>query len=116
MAGPEGGVGWPVPWYRDGMTESSPERSVRIAVAQGAFILVAADGWPLAGPAPADTEALLVDDVPLGSVARFRHRTPRNNVLGDRRPAAYTVEPVTPPAISASSPRGAVRVASQPEH
>lgn len=98
------------------MTESSPERSVRIAVAQGASIIVGADGWPLAGPAPADTEALLVADVRLGSVARARQWTQCNNLLGDRRPAAYTVEPVTPPAISASSPRGAVRVASPPEH
>ncbi len=82
----------------------------------GASIIVGADGWPLAGPAPADAEALLVADVPLSSVAGARQRTPRNNLLGDRRPAAYTVEPVSPAATPASSPRGALRVASQPEH
>jgi N-carbamoylputrescine amidase len=83
----------------------------------GASIIVGADGWPVAGPAAADSEALLVADVALDSVAAARQRTPRNHLLGDRRPDAYTVEPVTPPAvphIPASSPRGAVRVAPQP--
>lgn len=81
----------------------------------GASIIVGADGWPVAGPAPASEEALLVADVPLGGSARARQRTPRNNLLGDRRPAAYTVEPVVSPANPASSPRGAVRVAPQPQ-
>lgn len=81
----------------------------------GASIIVGTDGWPLAGPAPAGTEALLVADVPLASVGSARQRTPRNNLLGDRRPAAYTVQPVAPSASPATSPRGAVRVASQPE-
>lgn len=80
----------------------------------GASIIVGADGWPVAGPAPADADALLVADVALGGSAAARQRTPRNNLLGDRRPDAYTVEPVTPRATSATSPRGAVRVAPQP--
>ena len=73
----------------------------------GASIIVGADGWPVAGPAPADTEALLVADVDLGTVARARQRTPRNDLLGDRRPAAYNAVPVSAPPVS-SSPRGAV--------
>src|SRR5262249_2284925 len=85
----------------------------------GASIIVGADGWPLSGPAPADGEALLVADVPLDSVTAARQRTPRNNLLGDRRPDAYTVEtvrPGTPAAAPASRPSdGALRVAPQPE-
>jgi N-carbamoylputrescine amidase len=78
----------------------------------GASIIVGADGWPVAGPSSADGEALLVADVALDSVPAARQRTPRNNLLGDRRPAAYTVEPVSPAAEP--SPRGAMRVAPQP--
>jgi predicted amidohydrolase len=80
----------------------------------GASLIVGADGWPVAGPAPAAAEALLVAEVSLGSVADARQRTPRNHLLGDRRPDAYTVEPVTAPAPTASSPRGAVHAAPQP--
>ncbi len=63
----------------------------------GASIIVGADGWPVAGPAPADAEALLVAEVDLRSVERARRRTPRNHLLGDRRPPAYNAVPVTPP-------------------
>jgi predicted amidohydrolase len=80
----------------------------------GASIIVGADGWPVAGPAPSDAEALLVADVELGSVVSARQRTPRNNLLGDRRPDAYTVDPVSPSTPTASSPRGAVHAAPQP--
>jgi len=80
----------------------------------GASIIVGADGWPVAGPAPADEEALLVADVDLDSVARARRRTPRNDLLGDRRPDAYNAVPVSPRPAPASSPRGAVRAAPQP--
>jgi N-carbamoylputrescine amidase len=75
----------------------------------GASIIVGADGWPVAGPAPAETEALLVADVELDSVARARRRTPRNDLLGDRRPDAYNAVPVTPATAVASSPGGATR-------
>jgi len=78
----------------------------------GASIIVGADGWPVAGPAPADSEALLIADVDLGSSARARQRTPRNDLLGDRRPAAYNAVPVSPASLT-SSPRGAARVAPQ---
>lgn len=85
------------------------ERGLRFL---GASIIVGADGWPVAGPASADSEAMLVADVDLGSVARARQRTPRNDLLGDRRPAAYNAVPVSAPSLS-SSPRGAARVAPQ---
>lgn len=78
----------------------------------GASIIVGADGWPVAGPAPFDAEALLVADVDIASVARARRRTPRNDLLGDRRPDAYNAEPVNGSVMSAS-PRGAAGVAPQ---
>ncbi|MBV8300326.1 MAG: hydratase [Candidatus Dormibacteraeota bacterium] len=57
----------------------------------GASIIVGADGWPLAGPASSDGDELLLADVDLDSVAAARQRTPRNHLLGDRRPASYRV-------------------------
>jgi predicted amidohydrolase len=60
----------------------------------GASIIVGADGWPLAGPADADSEALLVADVDTSTVAEARRRTPRNHLLEDRRPDAYRVRMV----------------------
>lgn len=69
------------------------ERGVRFL---GASIIVGADGWPVAGPASPDAEALLVADVELSSVERARQRTPRNHLLDDRRPESYravTAEP-----------------------
>jgi predicted amidohydrolase len=62
------------------------ERGVRFL---GASIIVDSDGWPVAGPAGADSEELLVADVDLDAVPRARRRTPRNDLLGDRRPDAY---------------------------
>ena len=61
----------------------------------GASIIVGADGWPLAGPAPLDGEALLVAEADLAGVEAARRRTPRNHLLDDRRPGAYTAVPVT---------------------
>jgi N-carbamoylputrescine amidase len=60
----------------------------------GASIIVGADGWPVAGPASAGGEALLVADLDLADVARAQRRTPRNHLLGDRRPGAYNAVPV----------------------
>jgi N-carbamoylputrescine amidase len=65
------------------------ERGVRFL---GASIIVAADGWPVAGPASADQAELLVAEVDLEDVARARQRTPRNHLLGDRRPEVYAAE------------------------
>jgi predicted amidohydrolase len=70
------------------------ERRVRFL---GASIIVGADGWPVAGPASADREELLVADVDLASVDIARRRTPRNHLLEDRRPAAYNVVVVSGP-------------------
>ena len=70
----------------------------------GSSIIVAADGWPVAGPASRDGEALLVADVDLADVARSRRRTPRNDLLGDRRPAGYTAVLVSSDQPSASAP------------
>jgi len=64
------------------------ERGLRFL---GASIIVDADGWPVAGPASADAPALLVADVDLSGVERARRRTPRNHLLADRRPPAYTI-------------------------
>lgn len=64
----------------------------------GASIIVGADGWPVAGPASADREELLVADVDLDSVASARARTPRNDLLADRRPEAYTAALAPHPA------------------
>jgi predicted amidohydrolase len=79
----------------------------------GASIIVGADGWPLAGPAPAAEEALLIADVARDDVSRARGRTPRNDLLGDRRPDAYNAVPVSPRPAVVSSPRGAVGAAPQ---
>ncbi|MHB8719044.1 MAG: nitrilase-related carbon-nitrogen hydrolase [Candidatus Dormibacteria bacterium] len=62
------------------------ERDVRFL---GCSIIVGADGWPVAGPAGVEEETLLVADVDLDSVAAARRRTPRNHLLGDRRPHSY---------------------------
>jgi predicted amidohydrolase len=80
----------------------------------GASLIVGADGWPVAGPASADGEALLVADVTLASVDEARQRTPRNNLLGDRRPDAYNAVPVPAPLsapASAPIPGGAIPAA-----
>ena len=66
----------------------------------GSSIIVAADGWPVAGPASEAEDELLVADVDLTAVARAQRRTPRNHLLGDRR-ADYTPVAVPRPAATA---------------
>ena len=51
-------------------------------------VIAAPDGWLLAGPPAAAEPVLLVADVDL-AVARDKSLGPRNDVLGDRRPALY---------------------------
>jgi predicted amidohydrolase len=70
------------------------EREVRFL---GCSVIVGADGWPVAGPAGPEEEALLVADVDLDTVAAARHRTPRNHLIGDRRPDSYNAVVITPP-------------------
>jgi predicted amidohydrolase len=62
----------------------------------GCSVIVGADGWPVAGPAGMDEEALLVADIDLDTVAAARRRTPRNNLIGDRRPDSYNAVVVPP--------------------
>jgi predicted amidohydrolase len=63
------------------------ERDVRFI---GASIIVGPDGWPLAGPASATDDELLLADVDL-DIETARRSTPRNHLLSDRRPDAYSV-------------------------
>jgi predicted amidohydrolase len=60
----------------------------------GASIIVGWDGWPLAGPASADGEELLVADMDLAEATRKRQRNPLNHGILDRRPDQYRTEPV----------------------
>jgi N-carbamoylputrescine amidase len=64
------------------------EREVRFI---GASIIVGPDGWPAAGPASAHDAELLVADVDMDDIAAMRRSTPRNHLLNDRRPDAYSV-------------------------
>ena len=56
----------------------------------GASIIVKPDGWPVAGPASVDSEAMLVADIDVETVEAARRRTPRNHILQDTR-ASYPV-------------------------
>jgi N-carbamoylputrescine amidase len=80
------------------------ERDVRFL---GCSVIVGADGWPVAGPAGPEEEALLVADVDLNTVASAKRRTPRNHLIEDRRPDSYNAVVVTPP-----HPPGAVPTAT----
>ena len=50
--------------------------------------IAGADGWLLAGPPATPEPALLTADVDLAA-ARDKALGPRNDALGDRRPALY---------------------------
>ena len=80
----------------------------------GASMIVGPDGWPVAGPASRDGEALLVAGVDLGGVDSARRRTPRNDLFGDRRPDAYNAVAVVAPASAAARSRGVAPAAHQP--
>jgi len=64
------------------------EREVRFI---GASIIVGPDGWPAAGPASASDAELLVAEVDMDDISAMRRSTPRNHLLNDRRPDAYSV-------------------------
>jgi len=55
----------------------------------GGSVIVGPDGYPLAGPAAADTPQLLVADIDLRA-ARSKVVGTRNDVFADRRPDLYT--------------------------
>lgn len=57
----------------------------------GASIIVAPDGWPVAGPGSRTADEQLVADIDLDGVEPARRSTPRNHLLDDRRPGAYHV-------------------------
>jgi N-carbamoylputrescine amidase len=69
----------------------------------GASIIVGPDGWPVAGPASRDQPELLMAEVDLDDVELARQRTPRNDLLEDRRPGAYTVVEVAPDPVSTTA-------------
>ncbi|MDQ2959642.1 MAG: hydratase [Candidatus Dormibacteraeota bacterium] len=79
------------------------ERDMRFL---GCSVIVGADGWPVAGPAGMDEEALLVADIDLDKESGARQRTPRNNLIGDRRKDAYNAVVVhsQQPLIAATPP------------
>ncbi len=81
------------------------ERDVRFL---GCSVIVGSDGWPVQGPAGPEEEALLVADADLDSVAAARARTPRNDLIGDRRPDSYNAVVVPTPrpsdAVTTSTP------------
>ena len=68
----------------------------------GASIIVGWDGWPIAGPASADAEELLVAEMDLPEATAKRQRNPENHGILDRRPESYrtVAEPAAfePPA------------------
>jgi len=69
----------------------------------GASIIVGPDGWPVAGPASRHQPELLMAEVDLDDVELARQRTPRNDLLEDRRPGAYTVVEVAPDPVSSTA-------------
>lgn len=55
----------------------------------GHSLIVGTKGWPLAGPASAGDEEILIADIHPDDLERNRTLSDFNNVLGDRRPDVY---------------------------
>ncbi|HUC18475.1 MAG TPA: nitrilase family protein [Acetobacteraceae bacterium] len=55
----------------------------------GRSLIVGPAGWPLAGPASADREEILLARVNLAEAARRRQLNARNHLFGDRRTDVY---------------------------
>lgn len=55
----------------------------------GQSLIVGAQGWPLAGPAAADSEEILLARINLKQSRQARHLNPFNDVLRDRRDDVY---------------------------
>ncbi|HLI11711.1 MAG TPA: nitrilase family protein [Alphaproteobacteria bacterium] len=55
----------------------------------GRSLIVGHTGWPVAGPASADREEILIAEVNLSDARRRRHWTDFNHVLRDRRTDLY---------------------------
>jgi predicted amidohydrolase len=56
----------------------------------GQSLIVSHTGWPLAGPASADREELLIAEIDPGAGRRARHWNEFNDPIRDRRPEVYT--------------------------
>jgi predicted amidohydrolase len=56
----------------------------------GNSLIVGPDGWPVAGPASFDGEAILTAKVQLAEARRLRRLNAFNDVLRDRRPDVYS--------------------------
>jgi predicted amidohydrolase len=54
----------------------------------GSSVICDPDGWPLAGPAPADSESTPMADCDLAA-ADIKTISDHNDVLADRRPLLY---------------------------
>lgn len=55
----------------------------------GRSLIVGPEGWPLAGPASADSEEILLVQIDLSSAPRSRALNSFNHLLGDRRTDVY---------------------------
>ena len=56
----------------------------------GRSLIAGPSGWPLAGPASADREEILLARADLAEAARGRRLNDRNHLFGDRRPDVYS--------------------------
>lgn len=68
----------------------------------GRSLILGPSGWPLAGPASADREEILLARADLAEAAERRQLNARNHLFGDRRPDVYG-------AMSAIEPTAAAR-------
>lgn len=59
----------------------------------GQSLIIGANGWPLAGPADAVSEQILIASINLKTSRLAKQHNPFNHVLGDRRIDAYEVTP-----------------------
>lgn len=70
----------------------------------GQSLIVGAQGWPIAGPAAADREEILLARINLKQSRQARHLNPFNDVLRDRRDDVYGPVPM-PTSASPSASR-----------
>ncbi len=89
-------------FYVAGISRTGAERDQPFI---GRSLLVGPDGWPLAGPAAGEGEAVLLAEVDLIGSREARHGNPFNQPLGDRRTDVYRSGDFTPePARPAGDP------------
>ncbi|WP_413197339.1 nitrilase family protein [Pararobbsia alpina] len=81
----------------------------------GQSLIVGGDGWPLAGPAPQDREAILYAPIDVQRIRSARALSAFNHVLRDQRPDVYAplhVPPQVPPQVPRSASVDAPRDAT----